>query len=1034
MSKKRTLCLLGILALQIGCQRATAPAAVHGSVYVLAPTGKDDVNVSGRMILLPDIELYLRNVSTGEESAPDTTDLYGRYQFPQQKAGTYELRWKAQLGWAAGIHPDKILIDGPTQYPTPARIRVDGDKGMVFGRVSLAGGDSPWSYDELFATKVTPTLTLLNVARTLTLAGPIHANASGYYAIAGAQRAQAGTIRVQSEAATATLVVAAANVSVGNAVAPVNVELPNHRPQLVALVSEVGGATVRTAATGATVQVRAVASDADGDALQYDWKLLAGSGTLAPAGSTTQWTLPANEGRYVVYVRIRDGRGGYVHERLMFDVGKKEDAFSGRVVDQANNAVDGAGVSINGTIGSTDANGFFLIRAPLSKRYVLNITKRGYALFSRITKVGIIGQTWTVVKTQEQTVDPTQIIVVVDKRPELERQKRAGVRITVPANSLVDSTGKAPSGPLTAYVATLNIATGEAPGDWGALGGGKESNLLSYGAAFVEFLDATGNKFNLRPGATASVDVPTPQMLIAGAPPNTPLWSYDESDGYWKTSGTAALNAGAGQFSGRVSHFSTINTDLSKTDAACLKVLLYPPIPTGVKLKVTDPTGTVFNQSFEFVLDAAINAVYRLPPNADVKLDLSDAQGNAFAGLVLEEVPGTPLANNIINSGPAIPAGHTLWPDPPYDDCKLAILRLDVQATPSIFLTFKEEGSAAQAAGYYATVDPNNLRTTLGAWWNTNGFILGADGFPNNAVRTSYLNNNDLGSGRDMYFLQHPDGTMAAYVTNYGLFDQNPGNADLALARTTPGATVAMEYSPVEGQGTTRIVKFFVFVGNGNGAAATRQAGAELDGFGVKFVPNLCLNCHGGSFSPANVAAPTFAEVNMLASFRELDTATYKFPGGRLTPNNTEKDAFKQQNLIVKGLNTGDTLTRQAIKDLISGWYPGASSDQDNSYTPTGWTGSPQQGLYHDVVKNSCRTCHIAFVSSENSGGFNWNRYDQLKARHGFLSSFVLCEARYMPHAVITYRNFWLSGSPHRPGSLRNFSDGANWTALGMCQ
>ena len=50
MSKKRTLCLLGILALQIGCQRATAPAAVHGSVYVLAPTGKDDVNVSGRMI------------------------------------------------------------------------------------------------------------------------------------------------------------------------------------------------------------------------------------------------------------------------------------------------------------------------------------------------------------------------------------------------------------------------------------------------------------------------------------------------------------------------------------------------------------------------------------------------------------------------------------------------------------------------------------------------------------------------------------------------------------------------------------------------------------------------------------------------------------------------------------------------------------------------------------------------------------------------------------------------------------------------
>ena len=1019
----------------LGCQRATAPAAVHGSVYVFARTGStDDVNITGRQIFLPDIEVFLHNVSSGTDSPPDTTDLYGRYQFPQQTPGTYELRWKAQRGWAAGVHLEKILINGFTQYPKPAEVRVEGDKGMVFGRVSLAGGDASWAYDELFTTNLAPTITLLNVARTLTEAGPIHANAEGYYAIAGAQRAQGGTIRVQSEAATATLVAAAANVSVGNAVAPVDVELPNHRPQLVALVPEVGGKTVRTAAPGTTVQVRALANDADNDALSYDWKLLAGSGTLTPAGSTTQWTLPANEGRYAVYIQVKDGRGGYVHDRVMFAVGKKDDLFSGRVVDQSATAVAGARVSINGTVGATDGNGFFSLRAPLSPRYVLNITKRGFALFSRITKAEIIGQTWTLVKTQEDTVDPTQPIVLVDHRPELDRQKLRGVRITVPANSLVDSAGRAPTGSLTAYLATLNIGAGQAPGDWGAKSGTKESNLISYGAAFVEFLDAAGTKFNLKPGATAGVDMATSVSLLPGAPPNTPLWSYDESDGYWKISGTATRNAGAGLFSGKVTHFSTINTDLSKTDAACLKVLIYPPLSTGSKLRVTDPTGTVFGQSFDLVLDAAINAVYRLPANTNVKLELFDPQGNAITSLLVEEVPGTPLANNIINTGPAIPAGGNLWPDPPYDDCKLAVLRLDVQATPSIFLTFKEVGTQAQAAGYYATVDPNNLRTTLGAWWSTNGFTLGADGFPNNAVRTSYLNNNDLGSGRDMYFLQHPDGTMAAYVTNYGLFDQNPDNAQLAADRTSPNATVAMEYSPVEGQGTTRIVKFFVFAGNGNGAAAARQPGAELDGFGLKFVPNLCLNCHGGTFYPANPAAPTFAEVNMQAAFRELDIATYKFPGGRLTANAAEKDAFKQQNLIVKGLNTGDALTRQAIKDLITGWYAGGTSDQDNTYTPSGWVGSPQQGLYHDVVANSCRTCHIAFVSSENAGGLNWNRYDQLRGRHDFLKSFVLCEDRYMPHAVITYRNFWLSGSPHRPGALRNFSDGSNWTQLGVCQ
>jgi hypothetical protein len=665
---------------------------------------------------------------------------------------------------------------------------------------------------------------------------------------------------------------------------------------------------------------------------------------------------------------------------------------------------------------------------------VLNIVKRGFALFSRVVHYTAMGQTWILVKAQSQTVDPKQPIVLVDLRPDLERQRRKGVRITVPANSLVDSSGTPASGPLTAYLATLNIRAGEAPGDWGARdAGGKEVNLTSYGAAFVEFLDAAGTKFNLAPGASATVEMQAP--LPSAAPPTATMWSYDESDGYWKASGRASLAPAIGTFLGKVNHLSVINTDLSKTDASCLKVLLYPPIPTGVKLRVTDPTGgSVFSQSFDFVLTAAINAIYRLPANTNVALSLFDATNTAFSGLLLEEVPGTPLPSNVVNSGPAIPPGHTLWPPEPYDDCKLVVLRLDVPATPSVFLTLKGEGDAAKAAGYYAAVDPNSLRTTLGDWWNTNGFNMGPDGVPTNAVRTSYLNNNDLGSGRDMYFLQRTDGTVAAYVTNYGQFDQNVGNADLAASRNTPGATVCMEYSPVEGQGTTRIVKFFVFAGGGGGAGAARQSSADLDGFGQKFVPNLCLNCHGGSYEPVNPAVPTFAEINAQASFRELDLETYKYPGARDLPDQGEKDRFKQQNLVVKGLNAGDAITRQSIKDLITNWYASGTADQDNTWTPPGWTGSPQSNLYHDVVKRSCRTCHVAFVSSDVASGLNWTRYDQLKGRHSFLKSFVLCEAREMPHAVITYRNFWLSGSPHRPGKLRDFVDGANWTQFGDCK
>jgi len=290
-----------------------------------------------------------------------------------------------------------------------------------------------------------------------------------------------------------------------------------------------------------------------------------------------------------------------------------------------------------------------------------------------------------------------------------------------------------------------------------------------------------------------------------------------------------------------------------------------------------------------------------------------------------------------------------------------------------------------------------------------------------------------------MYFLQRGDGTVAAYVTNYGLFNQDPINANLARDRESPTATVAMEYSPVEGQGTTRVVKFFVFAGGDFKANAPRSTSANLDGFEAKYVPNLCLNCHAGTtYGPSVPAAPTFAEINMGAVFRELDYATYKFPDGREPAdiNATEKAAFKRQNEIVKGAASGDTITIQPIKDLIAGWYAGGTDDQDNNFTPAGWVGAPQQGLYHDVVKQSCRTCHVALDASTDPGGIGWITYEQLRSvrEFGLLESFALCTPRIMPHSVITYRNFWLSASPHRPASLRTFTNGSGWSEIGPCE
>ncbi len=827
-----------------------------------------------------------------------------------------------------------------------------------------------------------------------------------------------------------------------NPVANTDLEIPNRKPEIISVVPKALGMVVKTAPGGSVIQLEAVVRDLDSDLLSFDWRALPGEGALAGAGGQTiLWTLPLEAGIHSVYLEVKDGRGGYAIHKIDFQVDRADTLFSGRVVDQRTGLpVEKADVSANSVPTQSDANGFFSVHAPINKRYVLNITKFGYALFSRVVDAGETGQTWRLVPAQLDIVDPRGPLVLVDKRPELGKQERRGATVRVPANALVDAAGNPPPGLLTSSLVTHNIADGEAPGDWGALSGGKEVNLISYGAGFVEFVDpGTGKKYNLGNGAQGEIDMFPKASMLAGAPAQAPMWSYDEADGYWKETGNGKFLT-TEMFTGTLKHFSAFNTDIAFADAACLKVLLYPPLPTGVRLRMTVLTGTKFTQTFDFVLDRPLRGIYRVPGNYQVRLQLFDPSGNEYtSNLVIERVPGTPLAGNIVNTGAPIPAGGNLWPDEPYDTCQLVILRLDVATTPSVFLTFKGVGTEPQAQGYYAAVDPSNLRTTLGGWWSANGFTPGANGWPLDSTsgdaavfRTSYLNNNDLGSGRDMYFRNLGGGRMAAFVSNFGLFDQNPGNADLALARVTPEATVCMEFSPVEG-GTTPIVKFFVYAGAGGQASAVRQTGANLDNFGVKFVPNLCLNCHGGDYNPANPASPG-TDINMQARFRELDYSTYKFPGARLVPNPAEQAAFRSQNDLIR--NAGSASTSQGIRDLINGWYqPTGSSTtiEDNSFVPTLWAGTVGQPVYRDVIKVSCRTCHVAFDDGNQDFKLNFTTYNQLKACNGFLENFLLCDGCRMPHAVVTYRNFWLSGSPHEPGVMRAFFDGADWPAFLNC-
>ena len=80
----------------------------------------------------------------------------------------------------------------------------------------------------------------------------------------------------------------------------------------IALAACGGGNERDSGAQQTTLSV--AASDADGDALSYQWRVTAGTVDNRLA-ATTVWTLPAGPGLHFAYVTVADGRGGYAQQQ-----------------------------------------------------------------------------------------------------------------------------------------------------------------------------------------------------------------------------------------------------------------------------------------------------------------------------------------------------------------------------------------------------------------------------------------------------------------------------------------------------------------------------------------------------------------------------------------------------------------------------------------------------------------------------------------------------------------------------------------------
>ncbi|HYK05402.1 MAG TPA: carboxypeptidase-like regulatory domain-containing protein [Thermoanaerobaculia bacterium] len=664
-----------------------------------------------------------------------------------------------------------------------------------------------------------------------------------------------------------------------------------------------------------------------------------------------------------------------------------------------------------------------------------------------------------------------------------------GISVVLKANTILDSNGNPAVAPFQATISTIDVLSPQQmPGDDTVVpSGGGGAFLQSFGAGSLDLPPG----FKLRPGATATITIPIDRArrVGAGSPlaPTMPLLAYDEQRGLWVEEGVLTLTGppGAQAYTGSVKHFTTYNADtFFGAGAACVRVF-SPTLPGQYDLEVIAPypDGTPHYKKYQIDnVTSTEHVIYNLTPNMNLTVTpmTTGPNPNVLGFYVVNSgLPENPVSSP--NPPPLTPQGYTSCnnfvvlkvgnaPDSPVggeflhglgyiDGANLGFDDLTAAGPTGNAL---RDAVITASRNYNDRVDPNKDREDFGEWKLKNGF----DPDPNVKVTIAapgageftaqYANSGDLGFGRDMHCLKQINGDVACYVTNYGSGYVNtpPGggtpdqdDANAAGQRATVGgsaevATVAMEYSPIEGAGVDKVVKFYVYKkGLPNYG---RSISANLDGRGERPVPQLCMICHGGAIPTGGSAFGTAADAKLGARFVPFDHRFFTFPTVAGLDKASQETPFKDLSEKIAAFAPPGPAT-DPIVELVSGLYNGGlSGTQILNFNVPGWVNGAsaaapnQSAFYQGVLANACRTCHtsqpypqLQFNTSEkfvNLDGLGVNNRLMLGT-----TQLRACGDYVMPHALRTHDIFWDNywdvaswGAPPTPYStqFQNFGNG----------
>lgn len=305
---------------------------------------------------------------------------------------------------------------------------------------------------------------------------------------------------------------------------------------------------------------------------------------------------------------------------------------------------------------------------------------------------------------------------------------------------------------------------------------------------------------------------------------------------------------------------------------------------------------------------------------------------------------------------------------------------------------------------------PATAPVTLDEWKTTFGFPLwaraGGESLADYRARIGavvYYNKHELGLGRELACQTFPDGMgltgIACYVTNYGaVFSDRRSSLAAAIAGVSPKNTVCITFRP--SMDPDYQVQFYAY-----GADGSRLEWAELDGYGPRPLPHICMNCHGGEYDPDRHLAK-------FARFLPVDPNLLVFAEpGTVEPALTRAGQEERMRVVnALSLKTPLTTAQQAA---VRGLYrdraevPGATTAD---FVPPAWAGSARdRALFTEVVKPFCGTCH--FADDRALDGTPLPTYAALLSPGALASAaFVVpsvCGTFSMPNARPTLQHLW---------------------------